>query len=50
MKFPFYILLFLLAFQFDGKIFCVAIQSACASSKKRNKTPRQICYVDKSAT
>ena len=27
------------------KIFCVALQSACASRKRRGKTPKQICYV-----
>ena len=36
---------FLLAFQFDGKGFCVALQSASASRNRRDKTPRQICYV-----
>ena len=36
---------FLLFFQFDGKIFCVALQSACTSRKRRGKRLRQICYV-----
>ena len=36
---------FRLAFRFGEKIFCVALQSACPSRKRRGKTPRQICYV-----
>ena len=27
------------------KIFCAALQSACASRKRKGKTPRQIRYV-----
>ena len=34
-----------MCFRFDRKIFCVAIQSACASRKRRSETPRQIRYV-----
>ena len=30
-------------FTFDGRLFCVALQSACASIKRTGKTPRQIC-------
>ena len=44
-EFSFYILLFLFAFRFDGKIFYVAIKSACVLRKKGGKTPRQIYYV-----
>ena len=36
---------FLLTFRFDGKIFCVVLQTACASRKRKGKTPRQIRYV-----
>ena len=32
-------------FRFDGRIFCVALQSACASRKRIGKTPQQIRYV-----
>ena len=41
----FYILLFLLVFRFDWKIFCVVLQSACVARKRRGKARRQICYV-----
>ena len=43
--FFFYISLILLAFIFDGGIFCVVLQSVCAPRKRRDKAPRQICYV-----
>ena len=36
---------FLLAFRFDGKIFCVALRSACPFRKRRGKIPRQIRYL-----
>ena len=36
--------MFLLVFRFNREIFSVALQSACASRKRRGKTPRQTRY------